>query len=163
MTRLQRCVAAEPGVLLARARGTANVQIRRPPPSVRREPRPPLFLAAGVPVRKYETPKYPRLSKRIVLAVPLPGAYAGAEKETLPISFVFRRGKTDDHHAGQPAALLRRLTRRETLKAGALSALAGFTLPKLAPGRGGASPDAQPGRAKSVILLYLLGGAATQD
>src|SRR6516162_6145822 len=54
------------------------------------------------------------------------------------------------------------LTRRETLKAGALSLLGGaFNLPSLlaAEERG----QLRPGKAKSVILLYLLGGAPTQD
>jgi hypothetical protein len=54
------------------------------------------------------------------------------------------------------------LTRRETLKVGALSLLGGcFNLPDLLAleeRRHGRS-----GKAKSVILLYLLGGAATQD
>ena len=54
------------------------------------------------------------------------------------------------------------LTRRETLKAGALSLLGGaFNLPSLL-----ALEDSQrvrPGKAKSVILMYLLGGAPTQD
>jgi hypothetical protein len=57
------------------------------------------------------------------------------------------------------------LTRRETLKAGALSLLGGFfTLPDLlrAEEARRAGPD-RPGKAKSVILLYLLGGAPTQD
>jgi hypothetical protein len=56
------------------------------------------------------------------------------------------------------------LTRRETLKAGALSLLGGaFNLPGLlwAEEKGGA--HLRPGKAKSVILLYLLGGAPTQD
>lgn len=52
-------------------------------------------------------------------------------------------------------------TRRETLKAGALTALGGFGLPQfLAAQEAG---QIVPGKAKSVILLYLLGGAATQD
>src|SRR6516225_5539183 len=54
------------------------------------------------------------------------------------------------------------LTRRETLKAGALSLLGGaFNLPSLfaLEERG----RVRPGKAKSVILLYLLGGAPTQD
>ena len=52
-------------------------------------------------------------------------------------------------------------TRRETLKVGALSALGGFGLADyLAASESGA---VRPGKAKSVILLYLLGGAATQD
>jgi hypothetical protein len=62
---------------------------------------------------------------------------------------------------GTPRRCCDGLTRRETLQAGALSLL-GLTLNPLAatpqaPRRAG-SP-----RAKSVILLYLLGGAATQD
>jgi hypothetical protein len=54
------------------------------------------------------------------------------------------------------------ITRRETLKAGGLGLLGGFGLPQLlaAEERPRARP---PGRAKNVILLYLLGGAATQD
>jgi hypothetical protein len=57
------------------------------------------------------------------------------------------------------------LTRRETLKAGALSLLGGFfTLPSLLAMEQQAKTRARrPGKAKSVILLYLLGGAATQD
>ena len=53
------------------------------------------------------------------------------------------------------------ITRRETLKAGALSALGGFGLPELMAAED--AKAARPGKAKSVILLYLLGGAATQD
>src|SRR5579864_3190289 len=54
------------------------------------------------------------------------------------------------------------LTRRETLKAGALSLLGGaLNLPSLfALEEQGL---VRPGKAKSVILLYLLGGAPTQD
>src|SRR5262245_28334875 len=54
------------------------------------------------------------------------------------------------------------LTRRETLKAGAISLLGGaFNLPSLlALEEHGHS---RPGKAKSVILVYLLGGAPTQD
>lgn len=55
------------------------------------------------------------------------------------------------------------LTRRETLKAGALSLLAGLTLPRLLQAEAQSSVQRRPGRAKSVMLLYLLGGAATQD
>src|SRR5436190_18240066 len=54
------------------------------------------------------------------------------------------------------------LTRRETLKAGALSLLGGaFNLPSLLAAE--ERHHARPGKAKSVILLYLLGGAPTQD
>ncbi|MBI3862131.1 MAG: DUF1501 domain-containing protein, partial [Planctomycetia bacterium] len=54
------------------------------------------------------------------------------------------------------------LTRRETLKAGALSLLGGvFNLPSLMALEN--SGRVAPAKAKSVILLYLLGGAPTQD
>jgi Protein of unknown function (DUF1501) len=62
---------------------------------------------------------------------------------------------------GSPRRCCDGLTRRETLRIGALSALGGFGLPHLL-----AADEAglvHAGRAKSVILLYLLGGAATQD
>src|SRR5438105_6473973 len=56
------------------------------------------------------------------------------------------------------------LTRRETLKAGALSLLGGmFNLPSLLAVEEQRKAYVRPGKAKSVILLYLLGGAATQD
>ncbi len=53
-------------------------------------------------------------------------------------------------------------TRREALQAGALSALGGLSLPQLLHAEQARGPR-RSGRAKSVILLYLLGGAATQD
>ena len=54
------------------------------------------------------------------------------------------------------------LTRRETLRAGALSLLGGaFNLPSLLAME--ANKQLRPAKAKSVILLYLLGGAPTQD
>jgi hypothetical protein len=56
------------------------------------------------------------------------------------------------------------LTRRETLKAGALSLLGGaFNLPSLLWAEENRKAHVRPGKAKSVILLYLLGGAPTQD
>src|SRR5271165_4395720 len=56
------------------------------------------------------------------------------------------------------------LTRRETLKAGALSLLGGmFNLPSLFAVEEKRTGHVRPGKAKSVILLYLLGGAPTQD
>ena len=62
---------------------------------------------------------------------------------------------------GSPRRCCDGVTRRETLKVGALSALGGFGLPEwLAASEAG---RVRPGKAKSVILLYLLGGAATQD
>jgi hypothetical protein len=65
---------------------------------------------------------------------------------------------------GSPRRYCDGITRRETLTAGALSLLGGgFTLENLL--RAGESPSAnrRPGKAKSVILLFLGGGAATQD
>ncbi len=53
------------------------------------------------------------------------------------------------------------VTRRETLKAGALSALGGFGLPHLLEAE--ELGFVEQGKAKNVILLFLLGGAATQD
>ncbi len=66
---------------------------------------------------------------------------------------------------GSPRRCCDGLTRRETLKAGALSLLGGgFTLPRLfAAEERARARGAPPGKARSVILLYLLGGAATQD
>src|SRR5438093_2721227 len=63
---------------------------------------------------------------------------------------------------GSPRRACDRLTRRETLKAGSLALLGGFGLPQLLQAEA-ARPSRRAGRAKSVILLYLLGGAATQD
>jgi hypothetical protein len=63
---------------------------------------------------------------------------------------------------GSPRRCCDGMTRRETLKAGALGMLSGLAIPPLL-----AADEARrirrPGRAKSVIVLYLLGGAATQD
>ena len=62
---------------------------------------------------------------------------------------------------GSPRRCCDGVTRRETLKVGALTALGGFGLPHwLAAEEQG---QVRRGKAKSVILLYLLGGAATQD
>jgi hypothetical protein len=56
------------------------------------------------------------------------------------------------------------LTRRETLAAGALTLLGGgFQLPSLLAAEARKPASERPGKAKNVILLYLLGGAATQD
>jgi hypothetical protein len=62
---------------------------------------------------------------------------------------------------GSPRRCCDGLTRRESLKVGALSALGGLSLPQFL--RAGEAGQIVPGKAKSVILLYLLGGAATQD
>jgi hypothetical protein len=57
--------------------------------------------------------------------------------------------------------LLRRFDAQETLRAGALTTLGGFGLPQyLQAEETGLLRD---GPAKNVIVLYLLGGAATQD
>lgn len=65
---------------------------------------------------------------------------------------------------GSPRRCCDGLTRRETLKAGALSLLGGaFNLPRLLALEQNKPSLARPGKARSVILLYLLGGAATQD
>ncbi len=62
---------------------------------------------------------------------------------------------------GSPRQCCDGITRRETLKAGALSALGGFGLPQmLAAEEAGKVAQA---KAKNVIFLFLLGGAATQD
>src|SRR5947209_2071035 len=63
---------------------------------------------------------------------------------------------------GSPRRCCDGLTRRETLAAGALTFLGGaFNLPGLFAAQ--AAGHAHPGKAKNVIVLYLLGGAATQD
>jgi hypothetical protein len=62
---------------------------------------------------------------------------------------------------GSPRRCCDGITRRETLRAGALSALGGFGLPQFLQAQ--QAGHVRPGKAKSVILLYLLGGAATQD
>lgn len=70
---------------------------------------------------------------------------------------------------GSPRRCCDGLTRRETLKAGFLTALGGFGLPHFLRARelAAATPAGQAAagqaRAKNVIVLYLLGGAATQD
>jgi hypothetical protein len=65
---------------------------------------------------------------------------------------------------GSPRRCCDGLTRRETLKVGALSLLGGyFNLPSLLALEENRVTEVRPGKAKSVILLYLLGGAATQD
>src|SRR5947199_640908 len=65
---------------------------------------------------------------------------------------------------GSPRRACDGLTRRETLRLGALSLLGpAFTLPNLLHAEQSRAAGAPPGKAKNVILLYLLGGAATQD
>jgi hypothetical protein len=65
---------------------------------------------------------------------------------------------------GRPQRLCDGLTRRETLKVGSLSLLGGaFNLPALLAAEERRTADAPAAKAKSVILMYLLGGAPTQD
>ena len=66
---------------------------------------------------------------------------------------------------GTPRRCCDGITRRETLAAGALTTLGGgFSLPGLmAAEEATDAPLAGSGKAKNVILLYLLGGAPTQD
>ncbi len=63
---------------------------------------------------------------------------------------------------GSPRRCCDGITRRETLAAGALTFLGGaLNLDGLLAAQ--AAGQVQRGKAKSVIVLYLLGGAATQD
>jgi hypothetical protein len=63
---------------------------------------------------------------------------------------------------GTPRRLCDGWTRRETLQAGALSLLGGLSLPGLLQAE--AAPRRRPnGKARHVIVLYLLGGAPSQD
>ncbi len=65
---------------------------------------------------------------------------------------------------GSPRRCCDGVTRRESLSAGALTLLGGgFTLPNLLAAEARKPATLRPGKAKNVILLYLLGGAATQD
>jgi hypothetical protein len=65
---------------------------------------------------------------------------------------------------GSPRLCCDGMTRRETLKVGALSLLGGlFNLPSLLALEKSRSAHLRPGKARSVILLYLQGGPATQD
>ncbi|MBN9120648.1 MAG: DUF1501 domain-containing protein [Planctomycetes bacterium] len=65
---------------------------------------------------------------------------------------------------GSPRRTCDGVTRRETLAAGALTLLGGgFTLPQLLAAEARRPAGTRPGKAKNVILLYLLGGAPTQD
>lgn len=62
---------------------------------------------------------------------------------------------------GSPRRCCDGVTRRETLRAGALTALGGFGLPQFLAAE--ETGHVAPAKAKNVILLFLLGGAATQD
>src|SRR5579859_3127454 len=66
---------------------------------------------------------------------------------------------------GTPRRLCDGWTRRETLRAGTLTLLGGLTLPDLLRVEASARTRSagRIGKAKHVIALYLLGGAATQD
>jgi len=62
---------------------------------------------------------------------------------------------------GSPRRCCDGLTRRETLRAGALSAMGGFGLSQMLQAE--ETGLAASGKAKNVIFVFLLGGAATQD
>jgi hypothetical protein len=64
---------------------------------------------------------------------------------------------------GTPRRCCDGVTRRQTLQAGALALLGGFGLPQLLEAEERTPAGRRRGKARSVILLYLLGGAATQD
>jgi hypothetical protein len=65
---------------------------------------------------------------------------------------------------GNPRRFCDGVTRREALTAGALSVLGGgLGLPDLLAREERRPPGARPGKAKSVLVLYLHGGAPTQD
>jgi hypothetical protein len=64
---------------------------------------------------------------------------------------------------GSPRLCCDGITRRETLKAGALGVLGGFGLPQLLHAEQAAAGHVWNGKARSVICLYLLGGAPWQD
>ncbi|HEV3117441.1 MAG TPA: DUF1501 domain-containing protein [Gemmataceae bacterium] len=65
---------------------------------------------------------------------------------------------------GSPRLNCDGVTRRETLRAGALSLLGGFfNLPSLLAMEQAGATQARRPRAKNVLLLYLQGGPATQD
>jgi hypothetical protein len=65
---------------------------------------------------------------------------------------------------GSPRPCCDGVTRRETLKVGALSLLGGFfNLPSLLALERSPRPRVGAGRARNVILLYLQGGPSTQD
>jgi hypothetical protein len=65
---------------------------------------------------------------------------------------------------GSPRLACDGLTRRETLRAGALSLLGGFfNLPSLLALERARGSTPRQAKARSVLLLYLQGGPATQD
>ena len=64
---------------------------------------------------------------------------------------------------GSPRRFCDGVTRRETLKAGGIAALGGFGLPQLLQAEQSQPEHEWNGKAKSVICLYLLGGAPWQD
>lgn len=66
---------------------------------------------------------------------------------------------------GSPRRFCDSLTRRETLRAGSLALLGGFGLPELLQAEQvqQRDPYQRPGKARNVIVLYLMGGAPSQD
>lgn len=64
---------------------------------------------------------------------------------------------------GGPRRFCDGLTRRETLQAGAIGVVSGLTLPNILRAEAATPADRPAGKAKSVVVLYLHGGAPTQD
>jgi hypothetical protein len=64
---------------------------------------------------------------------------------------------------GNPRRHCDGITRRQSMEIGALSALAGFSLTDLLRAEKQRPASAPPGRAKNVIVLFLAGGAPSQD
>ena len=64
---------------------------------------------------------------------------------------------------GSPRQFCDGITRRATLQAGSIAALGGFGLPQLLQAEQSRPDQPWNGKAKSVICLYLLGGAPSQD
>jgi hypothetical protein len=64
---------------------------------------------------------------------------------------------------GTPRRCCDGLTRRESLQAGALAVLGGLGLADVVRAEGSRRAGAPAGKARNVIVLFLLGGAASQD
>jgi hypothetical protein len=64
---------------------------------------------------------------------------------------------------GGPRRFYDGLTRRETLKVGTLSLLPGLTLPGLLRAEDGRPAGLNSGKARSVVVLYLHGGAPIHE
>ena len=64
---------------------------------------------------------------------------------------------------GGPRRFCDGLTRRETLQVGTLGMLGGLSLPNVLRAEAENPQPSRTGKAKSVVVLYLHGGAPTQD